>query len=123
MSKPSPEKRARQERRARARAARRQSTPRRRPFVIDEPGVQRLAEQIMDERADELATQLVECLRRWERLPPGAEHEDQCPFCGELVLVVNNGADSDVSHREPLCDLWLIGLHAVGAHSPRFTSR
>lgn len=72
-----------------------------------------------DVQAERLATRMVECLQRWKQLPIGQRFEERCPFCRALVLVTNKAEDSDVSHALPACELWSVGLMALGAHSPR----
>jgi hypothetical protein len=101
LSKPSAAKTARQSHRAERRAHRLRAARR-------------------ADRAEQLATKLAACLDRWTEIPIGELVEERCPFCSAVVMVRNNKpGESDASHALPACELWTVGLLAIGAHSPR----
>jgi hypothetical protein len=120
MSRPSAAKRARQQRRE-THVARRKMQRRLRAFVVDDAGVEALALQLCDDHALELADKLLACVERWRVLPVDLQVEERCPFCEALVLVLNKGEQWDASHALPMCELWIIGMEQLGAHSPRVT--
>lgn len=48
----------------------------------------------------------------------------QCPACGELVIVVPvEGADTELSHRHPVCSVWCDAWTLVGAAPMQLTTR
>lgn len=73
----------------------------------------------LKKKARQLTDRLLDCFARWRQLPIGHQVEEKCPFCEAIILIKNQPSDTDASHALPPCDLWVCGLLAAGAHSPR----
>jgi hypothetical protein len=60
----------------------------------------------------------VDAFTRWNALR-GEPTNDECPFCGALVVIKPGATSNDYLHLVPACPPWMPALMALGAHSPR----